>query len=135
MPEVSVVILASDSEQRAMLQVLVDSTSVARVLNSAASYPTVTADPVMRRIQTTNPDVVLMDIPPDGASAALRTIELLQQDLPQIAVFAVGNLSQPQVIVNAMRSGAREFIERPTRSTDLLEAFRPAVHRPAKSAA
>lgn len=123
MPEVSVVILASDSEQRAMLQVLVDNTSVARVLNSAASYPTVAADPVMRRIQTTNPDVVLIDVPPDGASAALRTIELLQQDLPQIAVFAVGNLSQPQVIVNAMRSGAREFIERPARSADLLDAF------------
>src|SRR5208283_2040695 len=30
---------------------------------------------------------------------------------------------QPQVIVNAMRAGAREFIERPTTTTDLLEAF------------
>jgi pilus assembly protein CpaE len=38
-------------------------------------------------------------------------------------VFAIGNLSQPQVIVSAMRSGAREFIERPTTTTDLLEAF------------
>ena len=32
-------------------------------------------------------------------------------------------MSQPQVIVSAMRSGAREFIERPTTTTDLLEAF------------
>jgi pilus assembly protein CpaE len=123
MPEVSVVIVASDSEQRAVLQVLVEGTSVARVLHSAASHPTVTADPVMRRIQTANPEVVLVDIPSDGASAALRTIELLQQDFPQIAVFAVGSLSRPQVIVNAMRSGAREFIERPTTTSDLLEAF------------
>ncbi len=61
--------------------------------------------------------------PADNSTAALRTIELLQQDLPQIAVFAIGSLSQPQVIVNAMRSGAREFIERPTTTTDLLEAF------------
>ena len=123
MPEVSVVIVAGDSEQRAVLQVLVDSTSVARVLHAATSHPTVTADPVMRRIQSANPEVILVDIPVDGAAAALRTIELLHQDLPQSAVFAVGSLSQPQVIVTAMRSGAREFIERPTTTTDLLEAF------------
>jgi pilus assembly protein CpaE len=123
MPEVSVVIVASDSEQRAVLQVLVDSTSVARAVHSAPNYPTVSADPVMRRIQSANPDVVLVDVPSDGAAAALRTIEILQQDLPQIAVFAVGSLSQPQIIVTAMRSGAREFIERPTTTTDLLEAF------------
>jgi pilus assembly protein CpaE len=123
MPEVSVVIVAADSEQRAVLQVLVDSTSVARAVHSAANFPTVAADPVMRRIQSAGPDVVLVDVPSDSAVAALRTIELLQQELPQIAVFAIGNLSQPQVIVNAMRSGAREFIERPTTTTDLLEAF------------
>jgi pilus assembly protein CpaE len=123
MPEVSVVIVASDSEQRAVLQVLVDGTSVARAVYSAANFPTVATDPAMRRIQSANPDVVLVDIPADGAASALRTIELLQQEVPQIAVFAIGSLSQPQVIVNAMRSGAREFIERPTTTTELLEAF------------
>lgn len=123
MPEVSVVIVAADSEQRAVLQVLVDSTSVARAVHSAPNFPTVAADPVMRRIQSANPDVVMVDVPADNADGALRTIELLQQELPQIAVFAVGSLSQPQIIVNAMRSGAREFIERPTTTTELLEAF------------
>ena len=32
-------------------------------------------------------------------------------------------MSQPQVIVSAMRAGAREYIERPTTTTELLEAF------------
>ncbi len=123
MPEVSVVILASDSEQRAVLQVLVDSTSVARAVFSAPTLPTVAADPVMRRIQGANPNVVLVDIPSDSPLTALRAIEIMQQEMPHISVFAIGVLSQPQVIVNAMRSGAREFIERPTTTTDLLEAF------------
>ncbi len=35
MSETSVVIIASDSEQRAVLQVLVDGTSVARVVHSS----------------------------------------------------------------------------------------------------
>ncbi len=123
MPELSVVIVAQDSEQRAVLQVLVDGTSVARAVHTCATYPVVATDAVMRRIQTASPEVVLVDVPADNAALALRAMELLQQELPESALFAVGSMSQPQVIVSAMRSGAREFIERPTTTTDLLEAF------------
>ena len=39
MPELSVVIVATDNEQRALLQVLVDGTSVARTVHTCASFP------------------------------------------------------------------------------------------------
>jgi len=123
MPELSVVIVATDNEQRALLQVLVDGTSVARTVHTSASFPMAGADPVTRRVRAANPDVTLVDIPSDNAQLALRAIELLHQEMPEGAIFAIGNLNQPQVIVNAMRAGAREFIERPTTTTDLLEAF------------
>src|ERR1700737_3478728 len=123
MPELSVVIVATDSEQRTVLQVLVDGTSVARTVHTCATFPVAAADPVTRRVRTANPEVILVDIPPDNTPTALRAIELLHQEMPDSAVFAIGNLNQPQVIVSAMRSGAREFIERPTTTTDLLEAF------------
>jgi pilus assembly protein CpaE len=123
MPELSVVIVATDNEQRALLQVLVDGTTVARTVHSCASFPVGASDPVTRRVRAANPDVTLVDIPADNPSIALRAIELMHQEMPEGAIFAVGNLNQPQVIVNAMRAGAREFIERPTNTTDLLEAF------------
>lgn len=123
MPALSVVIIAGDSEQRAVLQVLVDGTSVARVVQSSAGYPLAATDPAVRRIQGASPDVVLVDIPAESAATAVRAIELLHQELPEAALFAIGSMAQPQVIVSAMRSGAREFIERPTTTTDLLEAF------------
>lgn len=123
MPELSVVIVATDNEQRALLQVLVDGTSVARTVHTSASFPMAGADPVTRRVRAANPDVTLVDIPSDNTQLALRAIELLHQEMPEGAIFAIGNLNQPQVIVNAMRAGAREFIERPTNTTDLLEAF------------
>jgi pilus assembly protein CpaE len=123
MPELSVVIVATDNEQRAVLQVLVDGTSVARTVHTCASFPVAASDPVTRRVRTANPDVTLVDIPADNPPLALRAIELLHQEMPDAAIFAIGNLNQPQVIVNAMRAGAREFIERPTNTTDLLEAF------------
>lgn len=123
MPELSVVIVATDSEQRAVLQVLVDGTSVARTSHTCASLPIGSTDPVIRRVQSANPDVILVDIPADNATMALRAIELIHQELPEPAVFAIGSMQQPQLIVSAMRVGAREFIERPTTTTDLLEAF------------
>jgi pilus assembly protein CpaE len=123
MPELSVVIVAADNEQRTVLQVLVDGTSVARTVHTCASFPVAATDPVARRVRAANPDVTLVDIPADNPPLALRAIELLRQEMPDSAVFAIGNLNQPQVIVNAMRAGAREFIERPTTTTDLLEAF------------
>src|SRR6202043_2989221 len=80
-------------------------------------------DPVARRVQAASADVLLVDIPADSPAMALRAIELLHQELPDSAVFAIGSLNQPQVIVSAMRAGVREYIERPTTTTDLLEAF------------
>jgi pilus assembly protein CpaE len=123
MAELSVVIVATDNEQRALLQVLVDGTSVARTVQTCSSFPVAAADPVSRRVRTANPDVTLVDIPGDNPTLALRAIELLHQEMPEAAIFAIGNLKQPQVIVNAMRAGAREYVERPTTTTDLLEAF------------
>jgi len=123
MPELSVVIVAPDNEQRAVLQVLVEGTSVARVVHTHGNFPVSAADPLMHRIQVTKADVVLVDVPTDNAIMALRGIELIHQEMPALAIFAIGSISQPQVIVGAMRSGAREFIERPTTTTDLLEAF------------
>jgi pilus assembly protein CpaE len=89
-----------------------------------------TTDPVLRRIHAANPDVVMVDIPSDSLPA-LRAIELIHQELPGTAIFALASMSKPQIIVSAMRSGAREFIERPTSTTDLLEAFvrLSAAHR------
>src|SRR5579872_1816521 len=123
MAELSVVLVAPENEQRALLQVLVDGTSVARTVHTCASFPVAAADPVARRVKAANPDVTIVDIPPDGTGLALRAIELLHQEMPDTAIFAIGTLNQPQVIVNTMRAGAREFIERPTTTTDLIEAF------------
>jgi pilus assembly protein CpaE len=123
MPELSVVIVAADADQRAVLQVLVDGTSVAHTVHSSATLPETASDPAMRRIHAVEPAVILLDIPIESPASALRTLELLHQELPNAALFAIGSMSQPQVIVGAMRAGAREFIERPTTTTDLLEAF------------
>ena len=123
MPELSVAVFATDNDQRAVLQVLVDGTGVARTVCSNPTLPAAAHDPVVRKTQGFAPDVVLVDIATDGITAAIRAIELLHQELPDSAIFAVGPMTHPQLIVNAMRAGVREYIERPTTTTDLLDAF------------
>ena len=123
MPELSVAIFATDNDQRAVLQVLVDGTSVARTVCSNGDMPVAANGPVVRKTRGFAPDVILLDIAGDGISPALRAIELLHQEIPNAAIFAVGPMTQPQLIVGAMRAGVREYLERPTTTTDLLEAF------------
>ena len=123
MPELSVAVFATDNDQRAVLQVLVDGTSVARTVCSHPHLPVAATDSIIRKTHGFAPNVVLVDIAPDGAGAALRAIELLHQEIPEAAVFAIGSMTPAQQIVSAMRAGAREYIERPTTTNDLLEAF------------
>ena len=123
MPELAVAVVARDSEQRNILQILVEGTRVAHAVLSFSGLPLTSTDPMIRRLQDEHPDVVVLDIPLSDPQSALRAIEVLHQEVPRTAVFAVGSLTQPQIIVTAMRSGAREFLERPLTTNTLLEAF------------
>src|SRR5207249_8345696 len=114
MPELSVVIVSQDGEQRAVLQVLVDGTSVAKVVHTCATCPVAATDPVLRRISSANSDVVLVDIPTDNPTLALRALDLVHQEVPKSALFAIGSMSLPQVIVSALHTGAVVILERPT---------------------
>ncbi|MBZ5532834.1 MAG: AAA family ATPase [Acidobacteriia bacterium] len=127
MPELSVVVLTTDEDQKALLQVLADGTAIARMSHSFGAYPQSSEDPVARRIQELGSDVVIVDLVPHDTPAALRTIEMLHATCPKSAIFAVGEMSQSQLIVNAMRAGAQEFLPRPTTIEHLLDAFHRLV--------
>src|SRR5262249_296670 len=110
MPELSVVVITADEEQRSLLQVLVDSTAVARMTHSFGIYPPADTDPLLRRIHDLKADVILVDLLPAMTAPALRAIEVLRVACVKPAVFAVGEMNKPQLIVDAMRAGAQEFL-------------------------
>ncbi len=55
------------------------------------------------------PDVVIVDARGD-ASSAMGTIERLRAGLPGAAIFAVARVAEPDLILQAMRAGANEFL-------------------------
>ncbi|MFI5103713.1 MAG: AAA family ATPase [Terriglobales bacterium] len=127
MPELSVVVLTTDEEYRALLQVQVDGTAIARMTHSFGGFPQSDVDPIVRRIQELKSDVILVDLPAKESAAALRSIEIFRNACPRSAVFALGEMTQPQLIVNAMRAGAQEFLPKPTTIDGLLDGFNRMV--------
>jgi pilus assembly protein CpaE len=123
MPELSVVAILNDEEQKPLFQVLVDGTSVACLTHAFAQYPQMEGDPIVRRIQDLKPDVILVDLAEKALPAALRAVEVFQAACNKSVVFALGDMNQPQLILAAMRAGAREFMPRPANSDHLLEAL------------
>jgi len=119
---IKVIVIAGTNEQRTMVQAAVDGTSIARAVDGL-TFPVKATDLIVRQAQETNPDVVLVDIPPDNPSAALRSLDFFRAELPKAAIFAIGDTNQPQVIIQAMRAGAREFLSRPAHVNHLVEAF------------
>src|SRR6266853_948687 len=79
MPELSVAVSATDNDQRAVLQVLVDGTSVARTVCSNSTLPLAANDPVIRKTKTLAPDIVMVDIANNDATTVAVNLALALQ--------------------------------------------------------
>ncbi|MGH9577626.1 MAG: AAA family ATPase, partial [Terriglobales bacterium] len=118
-----VAVVAANAEQRDQLKLQVEATGIAQPVFAGSSYPAAPEDKVLRQISESNPEVVLVDISPEETMAGLRALELIHGQMRQVAVFAIGKMDRPQVIVTAMRAGAKEYLERPTSVAHLLESL------------
>ena len=68
------------------------------------------------------PDVCLVDFD-KGAAKAFNIAELIHQDNPNTAIFAVSSDDRPEVIIQAMRGGCSEYLFKPLVRDQLLEAL------------
>ncbi len=128
-----VAIFGTDENQCAILKAQVDGTSMAKAVMACANLPENSRDPWLRRIEEAGASVVLVDIASDYPSAAIRAMELIHKNLPEVAVLAIGDASKPQTILGVMRASAREFLERPVSIDSLLAAFALLTAKSVKS--
>jgi pilus assembly protein CpaE len=123
MPGIAVALLTEDREQSVALHSRVESTNLARTVLSHVGFPAGPSDAVLRQLQDQHAEVVLVSIDPQNPQRAVRAIELIHGNLPEVTIFAVGEMSQPANIVSAMRAGAREFLDHAASREALIEAF------------
>jgi pilus assembly protein CpaE len=123
MPGIAVAILAEDREKSIVLNSRVESTNLARTVISHVGFPVGASDAVLRRFQDQRVEVALVVIDPQNPQRAIRAIELIHASIPDVTIFAIGELTQPTNIVSAMRAGAREFLDYSSNREALIEAF------------
>ena len=73
-------------------------------------------------VEQANPDVAIVDID-DDESKALALVEQIAKSHPSCGVVVVSSLADGQLILRAMRAGAREFLNSPIKIEELVGAL------------
>src|SRR6201997_3072563 len=120
---IAVALLTEDREQMSALQTRLEATRMGRAVFTHVGFPTGPTDSIIREIQDSRAEVVIVDISARDAQRAIRAIELIRTTTQQIAIFANGEMSNPVSIVASMRAGASEYIDHSAGADALLEAL------------
>jgi len=120
---IAVALLTEDQDQLSALQSRLEATRLGRAVFSHVGFPTGSTDAILREIQDSRAEVVIVDISPRDAQRAIRAIELIKATTLQIGIFANGEMTHPASIVASMRAGAGEYIDQSAGSDALLEAL------------
>jgi pilus assembly protein CpaE len=120
---IAVALLTEDREHLSALQTRLEATRLGRAVFSHLGFPAGPTDSILRQLQDSRAEVVIVDIPAQDAQRAIRAIELIRATTGQIAIFANGEMLQPVNIVASMRAGAGEYIDHSAGSEALLEAL------------
>jgi pilus assembly protein CpaE len=120
---IAVALLTEDRDQLSALQNRLEATRLGRAVFSHVGFPAGPTDSILRQLQDSRAEVVIVDISPLDAQRAIRTIELIKATTLQIGIFANGEMSQPASIVASMRAGAGEYVDQSAGPDALLEAL------------
>src|ERR1700733_7464285 len=119
----AVALLTEYRDPLSTLQNRLEATRLGTAVFSHVGFPTSPTDSILRQLQDSRAEVVVVDISSLDSQRAIRTIELIRATTLQIAIFANGEMTQPATIVASMRAGAGEYLEDSAGSEALLEAL------------
>jgi len=120
---IAVALLSEDREHLSALQTRLDATRLGRAVFTHVGFPVGPTDSILRQLQDSRAEVVIVDVPTQDSLRAIRAIELIRATTLQIAIFGNGGMSHPANIVSAMRAGAGEYLDDAAGFEPLLEAL------------
>jgi pilus assembly protein CpaE len=107
----SIVTVSVDKRAAAALREIVDSLPGFEITSELYQWDT-SDSALVQDILQRNPDVCVIDFDNDRKVAASRA-EQIKTAIPTIAVFALASDSNPERIIDAMRSGCSEYLLKP----------------------
>ena len=112
------VIIDSDAESRALLRKTLATTPSVVVVSEYAEIRQAAVDLPGRR-----PDLVIVELPGDAADRAIQAIHEVAELVPDAAIFATGQATSAEFVIQVIRAGAAEFLSRPVERDDVLTAL------------
>jgi len=120
---IAVALLSEDREHLSALQTRLEATRLGHSVFAHSGFPVSPTDSILRQIQDSRAEVVIVDISSQEPQRAIAAIELIRTTTLQIAIFAQGEMAKPAAIVGSMRAGAGEFLDISAGSEALAEAL------------
>src|SRR5438477_9354678 len=117
----SVVGICLDEETWTVLKVFAESAPLIRLRSHISEYRVQETDSAADWLGSPTPDICIIDFDRDRRKAALAA-ENMHSAAPDTALFAVSSDSQPDLIIQAMRSGCSEYLLKPMGREQLLNA-------------
>lgn len=117
----SVVGVCLDDETWTVLQSFSESAPLIKLRSQVAEYRVRETDTAFEWHGEAPPDICIVDFDRDRRRAALAA-ENIHSSAPETAIFAVSADAQPDLIIQAMRSGCSEYLLKPIGREQLLNA-------------
>jgi pilus assembly protein CpaE len=99
----------------------VHGTGLGTVVVDSADYPRARSDAALRRFLDANPELIIVDA--QDVSAAIEAIRVLHAALPAAWILVSTSVLDAQIILEMVRSGAREIIPNPATQANLTYAL------------
>jgi pilus assembly protein CpaE len=131
---VRLVTISLDPNSAQMLAEFVSSTPLVRLQSGLSDYVKEDQDLPVQWTQSSQFEICLIDFDRDRNRARV-TAEKIRAVLPDVAIFAVSRDSQPDYIIQAMRSGCNEYLLKPLSREQLLQSIARVAGRRRESRA
>jgi pilus assembly protein CpaE len=117
----SIVTVSVDKRAAAALREIVDSLPGYEITSELYQLE-MSDSALIQDLQQRNPDVCIIDFDNDRKVAASRA-EQIKTAIPNVAVFALASDSNPERIIDAMRSGCSEYLLKPPVRERVVESL------------
>ncbi len=119
--QINVVIIDADQKSRQSLMVALSEIQQIRMVTEAVDLAQ-----GYELVKENNPTIVILALAPP-VDSALELAEKITRNFPQIAIFATSSETTPEVIIKAMRAGAREFLTQPLNHDEFVTAVNSVI--------
>src|ERR1039458_9601372 len=103
--------LTEEEDHLSALQSRLEATRLGQPVFSHVGFPAGPTDAILRQLQDSRAEVVVVDIPASDPQRAIHTIELIRATTQQIGIFANGEMTHPANIVASMRVGSGGYVD------------------------